>query len=323
MKRINLFLLASLVYVAAFSQNKTMSINWKAGETKQISMIFSGKEIEHDKVGLDTSFAFEGELLVKNELPNEYIISMNEMNMLESAGSIFYKNLPQEISVTSLVSEISIDKNAFTVTQLNQADYNASIQKSYDEILKILAEKVPEKLDKATQTLTDIKKGQQQNSTTSQIVELILDSYKFNYSEKDTIFADDPGSNPMKLPGFPGAKVMTYVQPSGKKGTSNIVIERIYNSDLYKNMMSGVTQQVSGAIGNIADTNDDSAVKNQMEEAMKQMMSMMDINISDKTVVTRSETSNWPSKITKDINMNMMAGGSKSGAIISVDMAIR
>ena len=324
MKTINLLILLLSISSSSFSQKKVHQVEWKEGESKQVILYLSGKEIKDGKTIKDTSLVSKNVLYVKEVTDSNYFIQIITENQLVKLGKYYYEDVSNEMgSSMNFELDIKIVKDSLVSTVLNEREYHKKLSKTRDEVLEILKNKSPDKLEQATIQLDELYSGLEQKSEASHIIDLILNSYKVEYSKADTLFTTDTIANPFNLQSFNGAKVKTYVVATKEPETFNIVVEQSYDFEAYKDLISVLSNQTSNIVGKIIKDEGNHEVVNELYAMLEQQMKSIEFNAAASTIITRKLNSNWPIKILKESELKMKTKRGKVGALIDIIIEIK
>ncbi|MGM0620210.1 MAG: hypothetical protein ACQETJ_04120 [Bacteroidota bacterium] len=325
MKKHYLFLILLLtIYSTGFCQQFAQEMDWKEGETKQISIQLSGKEIKNGKSVKDTTLTSESEIIISSVTDSSYFIKFKTENQLVNSGSNYYKNLLNELSDNqSFEIDIKIKKDSLTPEIINSKEYEANLNKSRVEILNILKNKTPEKLHEATVQLNELSSSLESKSEALHIIDLLLYSYKIQYSFTDTLFAMDTSANPFKLQNFNGAEVKTYVTKASDSKNYNIVEEKSFDFKAYKDLLAGASNQVSGTIDKMVADTSATQITDQMNGMFSALLNSIDFGASEKLTVTRKLDSGWPVKLLRKTDLKISAPNNESAGLVEELMEIK
>ncbi|WP_139279668.1 hypothetical protein [Tangfeifania diversioriginum] len=299
-------------------------MDWKEGETKQISIQLSGQEIKNGKSVKDTTLTTESKIIISSVTDSSYFIKLKTENQLINLGSSYYNDLLNEFSGNqSFEIDIKIKKDSLTSEIINSKEYKANLNKSRAEILNILKNKTPEKLHEATVQLNELSSSLESKSEALQIIDLLLYSYKIHYSFTDTLYTMDAMANPFKLQHFNGAEVKTYVIKSADSTNYNIVEEKSFDFKAYKDLLAGASNQVSGTIDKMVADTSTTQITDQMNRMFSALLNSMDFGASEKLTVTRKLDSSWPVKLLRKTEFKISAPTNKSAGFVEELMVIK
>ena len=153
-------------------------------------------------------------------------------------------------------------------------------------------------------------------------MDFILNSYKIKYSFADTLITTDSVANPFKLQNFNGAKMKTYVQKMNGSDSFNIVVEKSYDFDAYKDLMLGLTNQVLGPVEKmVADS--DSTPAGEMNGMFNTLFNSFNLGASESLIITRHVDSTWPKKLLKKTDLKVTAANQVSTVLINILIEIK
>lgn len=309
---------------SGFSQEIIQKVDWKEGESKQITLQLNSKEIKNGTTTLDTTWTLRSEILVREITDSCYLVNFKTENQLVNLGCTYYPQLLNELSNNrNLEIEIKITKDSMVSEIMNKGEYDTNLSKTRDEILKILKTKAPEKVDLAAIQIDTLLISLKQKSEALQIVDLILNSYKYNYSFADTLITTDSVANPFKLQNFNGAKMKTYVQKWKDSDTFNIVVKKSYDFDAYKDLMLGLTNHVMGPVKKMVADSIDSETGIEMNGMFDTLLNSFCFGASESLIITRHANSNWPVKLLKKTDLKVTAVNQVSTGMIDILIEIK
>ena len=309
---------------STFSQEIIQKVDWKEGESKQITIQLNSKEIKNGKTTMDTTLISRSEIFVREITDSCYLIKFKTENQLVNLGLTYYHGLMNELSNNrNLEIDIKINKDSMVSEIMNKGEYDTNLNKTRDQIIEILKIRAPEKVDLAAIQLDKLLISLKQKSEALQTIDFILDSYKIKYSFADTLITTDSKANPFKLQNFNGAKVKTYIQKMKGSNTFNIVVKRDYDFDAYKDLMLGLSNQVMGTVGKMVSDNGDSNAGSQIDGMFNTLLNLFKFEASEYLIITRQVDSNWPIKLLKKIDLKAIAANQKSTVLIDLLIEIK
>ena len=321
MKNICVLILLLTISSHNFSQVIVQNIDWRVGDLKYITAEVKGKVTENGVVKKDTAMFSRSELLVNEESDSCYIIHIKTDNQLLELGHKFYEGLLEDYTNSAFMEfDVKVSKDSLSTEVLNKKELDESLCKTRDEIVEILIAKVPHKSEQATAQLNELLPLIQQKEGLLNLLDLIIQSYKIEYSNTDTLFTTDSVANPFNLQHFNGATLKTYTEKSDVPGAFNIVVEKGYDFEAYKNLISQMANQAVGVVGDVIDSKDYSNTMNKMGEVFSTLLRSYEFGASDSFVVTRKIEQNWPIRISHKTDLKIKSNSNES--IVLVDALV-
>lgn len=321
MRKFGLLLTFILIGSFGFSQ-QTQKPDWKAGDTKQIVMTLSGKEINNGITTKDTTILSKSQLTVLEANGENYKIHFKTDNQLINSGRHFYPELSDKISEnTDLSMHIKVYKDSLSSEILDTIGYNQALDASYEEILGILKTYTPERFDSAKIELDKLHSSLKEKSEATHLIDLLLDSYKVHYSEIDTVITTDSLPNPFNQTRFIGARVKTHVE---KKSKNNylIVAEKEYIIDVYKDLLSGLTDQLTSTMKKMSADEDNTNITDQMQEMYRTLIDSWEFEGYETFIIERNKT-NWPVSLSKKTELHIQVPNKESKVLIEISIEIK
>lgn len=325
MKNTSFLILLFLISIrSSFSQEITQKVNWKKGESKQITIQLNGKEIKNGTTTMDTTLTSRSEIFITENTDSCYLVKFKTGNQLVNLGCTYYPGLMQEFSKNRNFNiDIKINKDSMVSEIMNKGEYDNTLSNTRDKIIEILKIKAPDKVDLAAIQLDKLLISLKQKSEALETIDFILDSYKIKYSFADTLVTTDSKANPFKLQNFNGAKVITYVQKKKDSDTFNIVVKKNYDFDAYKNLMLGLSNQAMGTMEKMIPSNSDSTANGQIAGMFNILFNSFKFGATEAVIITRKLNSNWPIKILKKKDLDVTTANQKSAGLISMLIEIK
>lgn len=323
MRKISLLLTLILISSFGFGQQK-QKIDWKVGETKQIVMKLSGKEVNNGMTTKDTTLVLKSKLAVNEANSNSYKIHLTTDNQLITLGSHFYPGLPDKISKNSHLSMyLKVYKDSLSSEVLDSIDYNKALKASYKEILRILKTNIPDRFDAAKIELDKLYLSLKQKSEATDLMDYILDAYKVQYSETDTLITTDSLPNPFNKGKLIGTKWKTHVDKKSNNTYSIIVDKEYLFFDAHKDLMSNQMDRLTGTMKKMSPDGDNIDMAKEMEGMSRALMNSYKFKGNESFIIARNKNSNWPISLLKKTDLNVQVLDKKSQALIDILVEIK
>ncbi|MDT0678405.1 hypothetical protein [Autumnicola musiva] len=319
MEKSPFIILLLLISGSCFSQGIVQKMDWKAGDSKAISIKLKGKEIRNGITTTDTIVSIKNQLFIEEETVDNSKIRFKTENKLVALGSTFYDELLGELSSQpNLDREIVVSKDSLSSTLLNEKEYHSDLRKIHSGIIEVLKDKAPGKLEAATVQLNDLLAELQESDEALRTLDLILDSYKIRYTEVDTLITVDTMANPFQLENFNGAKVKTYMAKTENPNTFNVVREKEFDFEAYKKSMSAFSNQATEAVGGMVGEENKTNGVDQIGEIFKAQFNSFEFGASESLTVTRQLGSNWPVRLFQETVLKLKNSDDESIAMIDI-----
>lgn len=309
------------------AQNKAfyLKLKWEIGEKKIVTIKSNGKEFKNGALIRDTSLLERNEITVVGENDSVYFVDYRIENNLLKLGAKFYKNIEAELPDNKFIYlKYRIDKATLNPELLNFHDADSIIQNCNNLILKILENKVPEKLVQATiqfrvfckQYKVDVKAASEDFS------EMILFPMNKKFVVGDTLTTSDSLSNPFKLQKFKGAEVHTFISNVGRLNNAiDITVDKTYDFEAYKSMIKEMSNKTKDA----ARQAKSGSVQfvDPLFALMTTLLGSMHIEASESMVISHKLDSSWPVKITKHTNLQSKDAQKETSVIVNMTIEIK
>ena len=128
MRRISFLILFFLNNISpSFSQEIIQKVDWKEGESKQITLQLNGKEIKNGKTTWDTTLTLRSEILVREITDSCYLVNFKTENQLVNLGCTYYHQLINELSNNrNLEIDIKIIKDSMVSEIMSKGEYDTN-----------------------------------------------------------------------------------------------------------------------------------------------------------------------------------------------------
>lgn len=145
MRTLLLTLVFLLINSIGFSQAYSFKPTWEKGESKTANITTTEQEFKGGVKLMDTTYYNEIKINVLNESDTNYTIEVLMGNQALKAALVIYDKLDEELTdYNTLKLLYSVSKETGETELLNSAEAQQFMNKSFDQITKLLEEKAPD-----------------------------------------------------------------------------------------------------------------------------------------------------------------------------------
>ncbi|SFC10540.1 hypothetical protein SAMN04487907_102259 [Zunongwangia mangrovi] len=321
-KLLLVFILGSLLSCGRSSTDFSPKINWKVGETKNLTISVYAKEIHNSKILKDSTFTLHASIVV-NEVKNDsYFVDFELKNPLVLLAKNYDKKIESKLKdFKTIKAKLKLGKQSLESCLVSEVQYTSSIVASKKVIIEMLNINTPEKLAEAEKAISSTEEELIKTKMILQIPDLLLKSYTINYSVQDTITTIDTTANPFDLEQFKQATRKTYVQ-NGKNETFTVVSETKYDFGAYKKQIENLKNKMLTEVAKDSTEKQVAQTTNLADAYFTNLAMVYDLDASDKIEIARSKSDNWPKHIVRYSMLSMENSDLNSKAIVKININI-
>lgn len=203
MKRIvflfGLVILSQLAFSQA--QKRVFKPTWKVGEKRTLIITEEKISSEGDSVKSREVNSFEGEVAVTKMDNVNYYLTVKYSNVVLQSFQKLYDNLGEELPTYKTIElKYKVNKQSGKSEMINWKEANAYVQKTFDEVSKIINAKMPEMsgmLDIVFSPIKDVFKSKESaEGFFGKEIGCVLNPFGRQYSTKDTLVTNEVTKNP-------------------------------------------------------------------------------------------------------------------------------
>lgn len=313
MKKLNLiFLLLLISYFDCFSEN-SIQINWKVGETKQVTVTSKVQQFENGITLIDTSVISYLDLTVLEFKNQTYKIQVLQRNLMKDLGCKLDSNFLNKISNKEpLLLEFFVNKDSLTAELIDSVSYLKAVDDSYHEISEQLEKENSERFNNNKNELKGLHIFLRQNAKGAiSILDLILETYKNQFSFNDTLKVIESIENPFNSEKLIIAKKKVIAEKISKS-VQRINITKEYDFNFSESITSTLSETANEIVENLAIDEEITEPLNGIDEMMKSLMSRFEFEGNETTIINLNTKSNWPDEVFKKINLGIATSSKKT-----------
>ena len=285
---------------------------WKVGEKKTLTIIEEKITYDGDSIKSKESDEISGEISVTKMDNTHYYLSITYTNVVLKAFQKVYDNLGAELpAYKNIVLQYKVNKQTGKSDLINWKEANAYIQKTFDEVSKVINTKMPEAADMLEIIFTPIKdlfkSKESAEGYFGQEMGCVLAPFGKNYSTKDTLLTREAAKNPFGNDSLVANKrsILNNYNPSA--GTCDIVT--VTDMD-----MSQVIQMIKTMMTNMMKKMDPKGEKSQEKMAELDNIKMEMNNVE---TISFNITTSWFTSCTqKTLVLASMPGKNSKQQVI-------
>lgn len=301
------------------SGQETNKLAWETGEEKDIKLSVTATEIEQGEIKLDTNYVTQSKIIVKQQNDSSLVLVYSMGNRFMDLGSKYYKKIKNDKLIDNYFDlQLMVDKFLLSSELLNKDEYQSVLKENHKKVVTSLTlnapESLPESINQMNKLLSEMLKD-----TDLDVFELILSTYKIEYSFGDSIVKRDSSLNPFNLKNFNGAEITTYATEPDRKKRFTIKVETGYNFEEYKKTLHKVMSNFNSSIKSV-DNSDE--VNSKIDEMYSRMLSEIDFDASQSTEINCNLDSGCPSKISRKTILGVNSPDKQAKIIIDLNIDI-
>jgi len=321
----------------------TLKPDWKIGETKQLICTIHAIQYQNNRLMKDTTLISHDSLTIKSQDDSAYFVNYKMENALINTGEVFCKSLGTELKDIEYIDvNCRIDKSTLAVMLLNSDEAETTLLTTYDRIMKIIRDKVPDQASKADKELKSAMELQKsQGFGIEDMLFHLLFPYNKQYVEGDTLRTIDAMANPLMAQQKNLVPTISYVSDVDKrKKTVTISVKRSLSSNTLKPILKGMTDSLTESIKSPINgmvTAIDKETKNNKSDGSKMVDNMFSMLNSQMELMMRSirfemtetadiichQKSSWPSNVSRHRELKIEIGNNASVVLFDTRIEIR
>lgn len=322
MKKSLLLIILLTISTFCFSQ-KTLSLKWKVGDSKNITMNLHSKIINGDNNPVDSILVTKSKLTIEDENKNSYKIKLDTYNQLINFGLLHYPDLLKENSINeNLTSNYVFYKDSLYYEILDRAGYEKALKSTYDSILLIFDSNSIENIDSLKVELTELFNSLKEKSEAMHILDVLVETYETKFSKNDTIFSTDSIVSPLNGNRFLTTKEKTFINKKSKK-INEIKVEKECVFDIEKDLLPDLKNQIKEMFKTMTENVDTTEINSQMQTIINSIVDSYKFDGSELFTIAKSKKSNWPSRISKEAIYEINNAAIKSEMMINISIEIK
>lgn len=320
--RKTIFLIITLsISTFCFSQ-KTQSIKWKNGESKNITMNLHSRIIADSTNPIDSVLTTKSKLTVEDVHNENYIIKLNTYNQLINFGLLYYPDLLEKLKdMESLSSYFKVNKDSLSYEFLNRAEYEKTLKTMYDTIIQIFDTSSIEGYDTVKVELNQLYNSLKEKSEAMHVLDFLIETYGTKYFKKDTLFRTDSIVSPLNGDRYLTTNEKTYVEKK-TKNIYEISVDKTCVFNAQKDLLPDIKKQIERMFKTMSEDADTTELTHQMQTMINSFVDSYEFEGSELFKITKNKKSNWPTKISKEANFDINNLGNKSKIIIGISIEI-